>query len=46
MMLGASGASSSVETIQLLRMEETMTAMTKVGQILKSYRSSTARGAF
>jgi uncharacterized protein with GYD domain len=31
MILGASGASSPVETIQLFTMEEAMTAMTKAG---------------
>jgi hypothetical protein len=31
MMLGASGASSSVETVQLFTMEEAMTAMNKAG---------------
>ena len=42
MTLGASGASSSVETIQLFTMEEAMTAMTKAGQIQKSYRPPAA----
>jgi hypothetical protein len=35
MTLGASGASLSVETVQLFTMEEAMTAMTKAGQIQK-----------
>jgi hypothetical protein len=36
MTLGASGASSLVETVQLFTMEEAMTAMTKAGQIQKT----------
>ena len=36
--LGASGASSSVETVQLFTMEEAMTAMTKAGPIRKTYK--------
>ena len=42
MTLGASGASSSVETIQLFTMEEAMTAMTKAGQMQKTYKPPTA----
>lgn len=42
MMLGASGTASSVETLQLFTMEEAMTAMTKAGQIQRSYRPPTA----
>jgi hypothetical protein len=42
MMLGASGASSSVETIQLFTMEEAMTAMTKAGQLQKTYKPPAA----
>jgi len=42
MIAGAAGTSSSVETIQLFTMEEAMTAMTKAGQIQKSYRPPTA----
>jgi uncharacterized protein with GYD domain len=42
MMLGASGASSSVETVQLFTMEDAMTAMTKAGQLQKTYRPPTA----
>jgi uncharacterized protein with GYD domain len=42
MMLGASGASASVETVQLFTMEEAMTAMTKSGQIEKAYKPPTA----
>src|SRR5262249_49227283 len=38
MTLGASRASSSVETIQLFTMEEAITAMTKAGQIQKTYK--------
>jgi uncharacterized protein with GYD domain len=42
MTLGASGAASSVETMQLFTMEEAMTAMTKAGQVQKSYKPPTA----
>jgi uncharacterized protein with GYD domain len=42
MTLGASGAASSVETIQLFTMEQAMTAMTKAGQVLKSYKPPAA----
>jgi uncharacterized protein with GYD domain len=42
MMLGASGASSSVETIQLFTMEEAMTAMRKAGEVQKTYKPPTA----
>jgi len=42
MVLGASGAASSVETVQLFTMEEAMTAMTKAGQVQKSYKPPTA----
>jgi len=42
MALGASGASSSVETIQLFTMEEAMTAMTKAGQMQKTYKPPAA----
>ena len=42
MMLGASGASSSVETVQLFTMEDALTAMTKAGQIQKTYKPPTA----
>ena len=42
MMLGASGASSSVETVPLFTMEEAMTAMTKAGQIQKTYKPPAA----
>jgi uncharacterized protein with GYD domain len=42
MTLGASGAASSVETMQLFTMEEAITAMTKAGQIQKSYKPPTA----
>ncbi len=42
MTLGASGAASSVETVQLLTMEEAMTAMTKAGQIQRVYKPPTA----
>jgi uncharacterized protein with GYD domain len=38
MTLGASGASSPVETMQLFTMEEAMSAMIKAGQIQKSYK--------
>ncbi len=38
MTLGASGATSSVETMQLFTMEEAITAMTKAGQVQKSYK--------
>jgi hypothetical protein len=38
MVLRASGAASSVETVQLFTMEEAMTAMTKTGQVQKSYK--------
>src|SRR6266436_6769841 len=38
MTLGASGAASSVETMQLFTMEEAITAMTKAGQVQKSYK--------
>jgi uncharacterized protein with GYD domain len=42
MLLGASGTSSSVETIQLFAMEDALTAMTKAGQLQKTYRPPTA----
>jgi uncharacterized protein with GYD domain len=42
MMLGASDASSSVETVQLFTMEEAMTAMNKAGQVQKTYKPPTA----
>ena len=42
MTLGASGASSSVETIQPFTMDEAMTAMAKAGQIQKTYHSPIA----
>jgi len=42
MMLGASGASSSVETVQLFTMEDAMAAMTKAGQIQKTYKPPAA----
>jgi uncharacterized protein with GYD domain len=42
MMLGASGASSSVETIQLFTMEEAMTGMRKAGDVQKTYKPLTA----
>lgn len=42
MTLAASGAASSVETVQLFTMEEAMTAMTKAGQIQKTYKPPTA----
>jgi uncharacterized protein with GYD domain len=47
MTLGASGAASSVETVQLFTMEEAMTAMTKAGQMQKAYKppSASARPA-
>src|SRR5262252_3333625 len=38
MTLGASRGSSSVETIQLFTMEEAMMAMTKAGEIQKTYK--------
>jgi hypothetical protein len=41
-LLGASGASSSVETIQLFTMEEAMTAMRKAGGVQKTYKPPTA----
>jgi uncharacterized protein with GYD domain len=37
MALGASGTAASVATTQLFTMEEAMTAMTKAGQIQRSY---------
>jgi uncharacterized protein with GYD domain len=43
MMLGASGASSSVETIQLFTMEEAMTAMRKAGEVQKTYKQKSLR---
>ena len=42
MVLGASGASSSVDTVQLFTMEEAMTAMTKAGQLQKTYKPPAA----
>jgi uncharacterized protein with GYD domain len=42
MVLGASGASSSVETIQLFTPEEAMTAMTKAGQVVRNYKPPAA----
>jgi uncharacterized protein with GYD domain len=42
MVLGASGAASSVETMQLFSTEEAMTAMTKAGQVQRSYKPPTA----
>src|SRR5260370_13316903 len=42
MMLGASGASSSVETVQLFTMEDALTAMAKAGQIRKTYKPPTS----
>ena len=42
MMLGASGASSSVETVQLFTMKDAMAAMTKAGQIQKTYKPPAA----
>jgi uncharacterized protein with GYD domain len=42
MMLGASGTSSSVETMQLFTSNEGMTAMTKANQIQKTYKPPTA----
>jgi len=38
MTLGAAGTASSVETMQLFTMEEAMTAMTKAGQVQRSYK--------
>jgi uncharacterized protein with GYD domain len=37
MALGASGTAASVETTQLFTMDEAMSALTKAGQIQKSY---------
>jgi uncharacterized protein with GYD domain len=42
MTLGASGAASSVETVQLFTTEEATTAMTKAGQVQKTYKPPTA----
>lgn len=42
MTLGASGTSSSVETMQLFTSAEGMTAMTKAGQMQRNYRPPTA----
>jgi hypothetical protein len=42
MTLGVSGASSSVETIQLFTMEEALTAMAKAGQIQRAYKPPSA----
>ena len=42
MTLGASGAASSVETMQLFTMEEAMTAMTKAGQVQRTYKPPSA----
>ena len=42
MTLGATGTSSSVETIQLFTMEEAMAAMTKAGQVQRTYKPPTA----
>lgn len=42
MMLGASGAFSSVETVQLFTMEHTMTAMTKTAQLQRTYKPPAA----
>ena len=40
--LGASGASSSVETVQLFTSQEGVAAMTKAGQMQKTYKPPTA----
>jgi len=42
MTLGASGATSSVETVQLFTIGEAATAMTKAGQTQKVYKPPTA----
>jgi len=42
MTLGAAGTASSVETMQLFTMEEAMTAMTKAGQVQRSYKPPAA----
>jgi uncharacterized protein with GYD domain len=42
MALGASGAASSVETVQLFTTEEAMTAMTKAGLVQNTYKPPTA----
>jgi uncharacterized protein with GYD domain len=42
MTLGASGASSSVETIQLFTSTEGITAMTKAGQMQRNYQPPAA----
>jgi hypothetical protein len=41
MMPGALGTASSVEIAQLFTTDEAMTAMTKTGQVQKSYRPPT-----
>jgi hypothetical protein len=45
MTLGATGTSSSVETIQLFTMEEAMAAMTKSGQVQRTYKPFGDAGA-
>jgi hypothetical protein len=42
MMLGASGTASSVEIVRLFTTEEAMTAMTKTGQVQKSWPPNAA----
>jgi hypothetical protein len=45
MMLGASGAVSSAETVALLTMEEAVEAMKKSSKAQKAYKPPSARAA-